>query len=104
VDLEVIGSLIRAADEFLALVQHVDEQNLSEELLDLRSAARALRKLAYLVMANANPDQAWFWTEDWQAGEREADDQIAAGHTTFHTSTDDFLAAMDARRPDRANP
>jgi hypothetical protein len=24
-------------------------------------------------------DQAWFWTPEWQAGEREATAQIAAG-------------------------
>jgi bifunctional DNA-binding transcriptional regulator/antitoxin component of YhaV-PrlF toxin-antitoxin module len=27
-------------------------------------------------------DQAWFWTERWQAMEREADADIAAGRTT----------------------
>ena len=26
-----------------------------------------------------DPSQAWFWTESWQEGEREADEQIAAG-------------------------
>ncbi|MEH0546852.1 hypothetical protein QA802_28335 [Streptomyces sp. B21-105] len=29
-------------------------------------------------------DQAWFWTERWQAGEREAGEDIAAGPTTRH--------------------
>jgi antitoxin PrlF len=24
-------------------------------------------------------DQAWFWSPDWQAGEREADEEIASG-------------------------
>ncbi len=24
-------------------------------------------------------DQAWYWTSDWQEGEREADEQIARG-------------------------
>jgi antitoxin PrlF len=40
-------------------------------------------------------DQAWFWTEEWQAGERQADEDIAAGRTTFFGSTDEFLAALD---------
>jgi AbrB family looped-hinge helix DNA binding protein len=26
-------------------------------------------------------DQAWFWTERWQQGEREADEDIKKGHT-----------------------
>jgi hypothetical protein len=40
-------------------------------------------------------DQAWFWTPEWQAGEREADEDIAAGRTTFFASTEDFLTALD---------
>lgn len=40
-------------------------------------------------------DQAWFWTPEWQAGEREADEDIAAGHTAYFDSTEEFLAALD---------
>ncbi|MCX8103513.1 MAG: AbrB/MazE/SpoVT family DNA-binding domain-containing protein [Candidatus Bipolaricaulota bacterium] len=28
-----------------------------------------------------DPDQAWFWTKEWQKGEREADEDIRAGRT-----------------------
>lgn len=42
-----------------------------------------------------NRRQAWFWTPEWQAGEREADEQIAAGQTSYFDSTGDFLAALD---------
>ena len=40
-------------------------------------------------------DQRWFWEPEWQAGEREASAQIAAGETTVDYSTDEFLAALD---------
>jgi len=36
-------------------------------------------------------DQAWFWTERWQAMEREADADIAAGRTTVVEGTDGLL-------------
>jgi len=26
-----------------------------------------------------DPDQAWFWTPEWQAKEREVDEEMAAG-------------------------
>lgn len=39
--------------------------------------------------------QAWFWSPEWQRGEREASDEIAAGQTTRHASDKDFLAALD---------
>lgn len=41
-------------------------------------------------------DQAWFFTPDWLAGEREADEDIAAGRGTVHESADDMFAHLDA--------
>ena len=38
--------------------------------------------------------QAWFWTREWQAGEARASDEIEAGRTNVHKSTEDFLAAL----------
>lgn len=39
--------------------------------------------------------QAWFWTPEWQAKEREADEDIAAGRTEFFESDEEFLAALE---------
>ena len=39
-------------------------------------------------------DQAWFWTPEWQEGEREADEHIAAGRLDYFGSTEEFLAAL----------
>lgn len=41
--------------------------------------------------------QAWFWTPEWQAKEREADEDIAAGRSERFESDEEFLAALDAR-------
>jgi antitoxin MazE len=41
--------------------------------------------------------QAWFWTERWQAMEREASADIAAGRVSEFVSADDFLAELDKR-------
>jgi antitoxin PrlF len=38
--------------------------------------------------------QAWFWNAAWQKGEAAASEDIAAGRTTVHKSTEDFLAAL----------
>jgi hypothetical protein len=40
--------------------------------------------------------QAWFWTEEWQAGEREADADRAAGRSERFDSGEEFLAALRA--------
>ena len=39
--------------------------------------------------------QAWFWTPSWQAGEAEADRDIAAGRMEQFESEDDFLKSLD---------
>jgi AbrB family looped-hinge helix DNA binding protein len=39
-------------------------------------------------------DQAWFWTKEWQAGEREADADIAAGRMTRHEDADSMFAHL----------
>ena len=41
--------------------------------------------------------QAWFWSPEWQAGEREADADRDAGRVESFTSGQEFLAALTAR-------
>ena len=41
-------------------------------------------------------DQAWFWTDRWQAMEREADAEIAAGRVTVVDGVDEPIAHLDA--------
>ena len=41
--------------------------------------------------------QAWFWTPEWQAGERQADAEIAAGLGERFESDEDFLEALRSR-------
>lgn len=36
-------------------------------------------------------DQAWFWTPEWQAMEREADEDLAAGRYEDFETLDDFI-------------
>lgn len=42
-----------------------------------------------------DPDQAWFWTREWQAKEREASEAIAAGRGTTYESDEAFLGALE---------
>ncbi len=40
--------------------------------------------------------QAYFWTEDWQAREREVDAHLARGEFTDHADANAFLGHLDA--------
>jgi AbrB family looped-hinge helix DNA binding protein len=39
-------------------------------------------------------DQAWFWADDWQKGEREASEDIARGRVRRSTSGDEFTESL----------
>jgi hypothetical protein len=62
--------------------------------------ARSVRAAAFAVMQRLNPDQGWFWTEEWQAGERECDRELASGMPRAVYYTDGELeAALEGPRP-----
>lgn len=54
-----------------------------------------------IVVAPA--DQAWYWTPEWQEGERAADADLAARRTRVFESEEEFLAALEdaVDTPDR---
>ena len=39
-------------------------------------------------------DQAWFWSEDWQKGEREASEDIARGRVGRSNGADEFVESL----------
>jgi AbrB family looped-hinge helix DNA binding protein len=41
--------------------------------------------------------QAWFWSTEWQEGEREADADLAAGRLEIFGSGEEFLTALGGR-------
>jgi hypothetical protein len=100
--LDAAANFVRASDQFLDLAARCEEP-LPPEWVGKISLARAGRAAAFMEMRQLAPDQAWFWTEEWQAGEREVEANKAEGHSTFHGSTEEFIAAMDARRVSRAD-
>jgi len=87
----------------------MDEQGRAELPEGIRQAAHVVPDTAFEVKVAADGsvvlrplrdlDQAWFWTESWQEGEREVDAEIAAGLGTFYESGEAFLEALLARYP-----
>ena len=43
------------------------------------------------------PDQAWFWTEQWQKAEREAQADIDAGRVHRYANMDEAVSALEKR-------
>jgi len=44
-----------------------------------------------------NKDQAWFWTKEWQKGEREVDEEIRKGHILKAKNVEELKKLL--RRP-----
>lgn len=69
-------------------VLHIDEgDGVSFEIIDDGVVLRGLKSI--------RADQAWFWTPEWQAKEREAEEDIAAGRGTRFLSTEEFIEHVE---------
>lgn len=71
----------------------LDQPGAQVELLEREDGVIELRpKIAVPA------DQAWFWTERWQAREREVDELVEAGDEKVHDSVDDLLTHAERVR------
>ena len=41
-----------------------------------------------------DPDQFWFWNDEWQEGERKVDEYIEAGNVQEFDTMEDFLLSL----------
>ncbi len=56
----------------------------------------AMRRLTESTSPHVPAAQRWFWDPEWQAGEREASAEIAAGGLKAYDSMAELLAELDA--------
>jgi bifunctional DNA-binding transcriptional regulator/antitoxin component of YhaV-PrlF toxin-antitoxin module len=74
----------------------VDEQR--RLVLDAADAERLhLQPGTAVDVRIVDPGQAWFWSEEWLAGEREAGEDIRSGRVIRHESDDAFLESLLGR-------
>jgi hypothetical protein len=69
---------------------HLDEPGAQVEIVEREAGVIELHPHVPIPA-----DQAWFWTERWQARERDAEADVDAGRLTTHESADDFLRHLD---------
>ncbi|MEU7457145.1 MULTISPECIES: type II toxin-antitoxin system Phd/YefM family antitoxin [Streptosporangium] len=85
-------------DELAAHASEIEEQvSRGDTIIHLTRNGHAV---AHII-----PDEdAWFWTPEWQAKERQADEEIRAGAGTgrFH-SMEELFADLDAARAEAAD-
>ena len=69
---------------------HLDQPGAQVQIIEGEDGRIELR--AVLPMP---ADQAWFWTDQWQAMEREADADFAAGRVTVHDGPEAMFEYLD---------
>jgi len=63
----------------------------------LEQAERLAREISEETCGLVDNAQNWYWTEQWQAMEREEDDALATGEYCEFDSTEALLADLNAR-------
>ncbi len=64
------------------------------DLLDVEVTAEGILLRPQKVI---DATQAWFWSPEWQAGERDAEADLAAGRAETFASGEEFLDALTRR-------
>lgn len=57
------------------------------------------RNVSYIVeltSSSADVDESWFWSEEWQAGEREAEEDFKAGRYEDFDTIDSLITYLHA--------
>lgn len=80
-------------EEFYRLIDQIDDP------IDLETAYAAVKSIV------EHDDQSWYWTEEWQEGEREADADKAAGRVSrAYDSAEDMMRDLLGISEERRTP
>ena len=88
-----MSHVFKVTDEQFKVIEEAAHERGQQPEEFFHSWVEAVRR--HVEQEEKDPDQAWFWTPEWQEKEREADAAIAAHEGTFFTSEEAFLASLD---------
>lgn len=69
---------------------HLDQADAQIKLIEREDG-----RIELVPVVAVPADQAWFWTDRWQAMERDADADIAAGRVAVVDGADELVAYLD---------
>lgn len=71
---------------------HLDQADAQIKLIEREDG-----RIELVPVVAVPADQAWFWTDRWQAMEREADADVAAGRVVVVEGADELIAQLDGQ-------
>ena len=84
----------------MTIPKEIRERWRADEGISLSATLRSDGTLELHPVAIVPREQAWFWTERWQAMEREAQEDIAAGRIRRFDSAEDLFNDLDEAESD----
>lgn len=87
VTIQARGTIALPAD--IRKRHHLDEPGAQVEVVERDDGVIELRPTVAVPAS-----QAWFWTEEWQAGEREVDEMVARGDVQEFASGEEMMAHL----------
>lgn len=101
IQIERVGMIGKAYKDCYQACMDIEHLILTLEMFDHDEAVKQYDEVFMRVHPDTgetveiDPEQAWYWTEEWQAGEREASADIAAGRVSSYDSIEEFLEEME---------
>jgi bifunctional DNA-binding transcriptional regulator/antitoxin component of YhaV-PrlF toxin-antitoxin module len=90
---KVIGNVVVQKRGLVSLSQAKKYLGIKEG--DILQVAVEDNRLVLVPMKLVPADQAWFWTEEWQKGEQEAQQEIEQGKTKSFDSMKELLEDLE---------
>lgn len=63
-------------------------------IIGVHTEIRVHRATAMTSADERDPEQDWFWSDEWQAAEMEVEENLRDGDYSSFASMDDFLATL----------
>ncbi|MFG2794622.1 AbrB/MazE/SpoVT family DNA-binding domain-containing protein [Streptomyces sp. NPDC048419] len=76
---------------------HIESGDDVEFVVSYDSERHGVMQVQVRGLKTVLADQAWFWTDEWQAGEREASDEIARSEGTVYGSAEEMFDALGVK-------
>ncbi|MGH2409665.1 MAG: hypothetical protein ACRDGS_04755 [Chloroflexota bacterium] len=91
--IDMAAKLLRSRDMLIEALEALPLDD-GAESVDLLASTKEHRREIFEKLVDVDPDHEWFWTEEWQAGERAVDRDIAAGVPMESGTPEEFLVAL----------
>lgn len=98
---ELLQTIIAKLDEIEYDIKNefdkavIDLKEIKQNIINiLESDLHKIKRDLQFISEGKDPNQAWFWTEEWQQAEAEVEDDIQNGRVKSFNNVEDLIAEL----------